>query len=240
VSWLKGGLLSPANGGGARFRQGIIPGLLGLAFLFLYVIDTSFDSPRTDVPAALLPFVALCAICIVLVTPDWLHSSRSSVNRSVAFYRAQFPKLYIQERYNLSAGDAREKWLDVLRLWKDESHANHFYYTALLRARYNCRMVFYGQRVLAWLSGLYLLALLALVVVNWGGVEPPGFYSFDNTGLSAARIVFPLLLLGGYLYLRAANMPDADRPTGVWLQWKAINDTLKAWWDENEGSADSG
>jgi hypothetical protein len=217
-----------------------MPGLLGLVFLFLYVIDTNFDSPRTDVPAALLPFVALCAICIVLVTPDWLHASRSTVNRSVVFYRAQFPNAYIAERYNLSAGDARAKWLGVLRLWRDESHANHFYYAALLRARYNARMVFYAQRVLAWLAGLSLLGLLALVVANWGGAEPPAFYSFDNAGLSTARIAFPLLLLGAYLYLRASNVPDPDRPTGVWMGWKVVNDTLKAWWDENEGSASSG
>jgi hypothetical protein len=240
VSWLEGGFLSPANEGGARLRQGLIPGVLGLAFLFLYVIDTSLDNPRTDVPAALLPFLVLSAAAILLVTPDWIHSSRSADDRHVAFYRAQFLRSYIQQRYGLSAEDARQRWLGVLRRWRDAGNANHFYYTALLRARYECRMVFYLQRVLVWLAALSLLALVVLAAVSWGGLDTPPFYSFDNQGLAAARIAFPLLLLGGTLYLRAANVPDPDRPTGVWLRWKEINDELKVWWDGNVGAAASG
>jgi len=240
VSWLEGGFLSPANEGGARLRQGLYAGVLGLALLFLYVIDTGFDSPRTDVPAALLPFLVLSAASILLVTPDWVHSSRSTDDRYVAFYRAQLLGGYIQRRYGLSAQDARQRWRDVLRGWRDGRHANHAYYTALLRARYECRMVFYLQRVLLWLAALSLLALIVLAAVSWAGLDPPQFYSFDDPGLTAARIAFPLLLLGGTLYLRAANVPDPEKPTGVWLRWKEINDELKSWWDANVGAAASG
>jgi hypothetical protein len=240
LSWLEGGFLSPANEGGARLRQGLYAGVLGLALLFLYVIDTSFDKPRTDVPAALLPFLVLSAAAILLVTPDWIHSSRSEDDRCVAFYQAQLLRGYIQRRYGLPARDARQRWLSVLRRWRDERHANHRYYTALLRARYECRMVFYLQRVLVWLAALSLLALVVLAAVSWAGLDTPPFYSFDNPGLTAVRIAFPLLLLGGALYLRAANVPDPDRPTGVWLRWKEINDEIKAWWDRNVGAAASG
>ena len=236
MSWLKGGLLSPVNEGGARFRQGIIPGLMGLAFLFLYVIDTTLENPRTDIPLALLSFLALSAICIVLVTPDWLHSSRAT-GWHAAFYRAQFVKTYVQERYGLSAADARERWLGVLRQWRDAEHANHSYYEALLRTRYECRMVFYVQRILVWLAAVSLLALAVLAVASWADLDPPSFFSFDNPVLSAVRIAFPLVLLGSWLYLRAANVPDPDQPTGVWLKWKETNDGLKDWWDENEGAS---
>ena len=237
VSWLKGGLLSPVNEGGARFRQGMIPGLLGLAFLFLYVIDPGFDDPQTDLPVAILAFLALSAASILLVTPDWLHSSRSAASRHVAFYRSQLVQAHIQERCGVSAQDARQRWLGELRQWKDESHPNHSWFVALLLARYECRMVFYLQRLLLPLAALCFLALAVLAAMDWGSAGLSPFYSFDNTGLTAARMVFPLLLLGGYLYLRAGNVPDPDDPTGVWLRWREINDEIKAWWDERGGAA---
>jgi len=240
VSWLKGGFLSPANEGGARLRQGLFAGVPGLAFLFLYVIDTSFDNPRTDVPAALLPFLVVVAVAILLVTPDWIHASRSPNDRHIAFYRAQLVAGYIERRYGLSAGDARQRWLGVLRSWRDARHPNHPYYPSLLRAKYECRMVFYLQRVLAWLAALSLLALVVLAAMSWAGLDVSPFYSFDSPGLTAARVAFPLVLLGGALYLRAANVADTERPSGVWLRWKEINDELKAWWDRNEGAAPSG
>lgn len=238
MSWLSGGSLSPVNEGGVRLRKGLSLGLLGLAFLLLYVIDLTFDNLQTDVPKALLPFLVLVVIDLLLLAEDPLQYSRSKSNRHIAFFQAQFPRIYIQRQYNLPAREARQRWLSVLRQWKDENHPNHVYFVTLLRARHGCRTVFYLQRVLIWLTLLSFVALAILAGLSWwGGLDLPSFYSLQNDSLTAARIVFPFLLFGLYLYLRVGNRPDQENPTGVWLKWRWINDLLKAWWDQNEGAS---
>jgi hypothetical protein len=236
VNWLAGGLLTPHYEGGLRLRKGLFLGFLGLAFLLLYVVDLTFDDWVADIPRVFLPLLALSAIDILLLSEDSLQHSRSASNRHISFFKAQFPRIYIQKQYNLPAPEARQRWLAVLRQWKDENHPNHFYFVALLRRRLECRTVFYLQRVLIWLSLLSFVALVILAVLSWwGALDLPRFYSLDNAGLTVARIVFPIALLGLYVYLRMDNRPDQDNPTGVWLKWEEINDQLKAWWDQNEG-----
>jgi phage terminase large subunit-like protein len=237
VNWLAGGLLTPRKEGGLRLRKGLYVGLLGLAFLLLYVIDPAVDDWVADIPRMLLPLLALSAVCLLFLSEDPLQYSRSGSNRHIAFFQAQFPRVYIQQQYNLTAPEARQRWLTVLRQWRDENHPKHFYFTALLRRRLECRLVFYLQRVLVWLSFLSFMALVALAVLSsWQAIDLPGFYSLDNTGLTAARVAFPFVLLGLYVYLRVANRPDRVNPTGAWLRWKEINDQLKDWWDQNEGA----
>ncbi|UCC60808.1 MAG: hypothetical protein JSV02_03020 [Dehalococcoidia bacterium] len=237
MSWLDGGMLSPINEGGVRFRKGLFLGVLGLVFLLIYVIDLAFNDLQIDVAKAVLPFLVLSAVDILLITEDPLQHSRSDDNRYILFFQAQFPRIYIQKRYGLPAPEARRRWLSVLRQWKDEDHPNHHYFVTLLRARYECRTVFYLQRTLIWLSLLSFVALVVLAILSWGGVDLPLYYSFENGGLLVIRIIFPFILLGAYIYLRVSHLPDWESPSGVWLKWKVINDLLKAWWDENEGTA---
>lgn len=236
MNWLAGGLLTPRSEGGLRLRKGLFLGFLGLAFLLLYVVALTFDDWVADIPRVLLPLLALSAIDILLLSEDSLQYSRSASNRHIMFFQSQFLRIYIQKQYNLPAPEARQRWLAVLRQWKDEKHPNHFYFVILLRRRLGCRTVFYLQRVLIWLSLLSFVALVILAVLSWwGALDLPRFYSLDNAGLTVARIVFPLALLSLYVYLRMDNRPDQDNPTGVWLRWEEINDQLKAWWDQNEG-----
>jgi hypothetical protein len=237
MSWLDGGTLSPVNEGGVRLRKGLFLGVPGLVFLLLYVIDPAFNDLQTGVAVALMSFLVLSVADILLITEDPLGHSRSVNNRSTAFFQAQFPRIYIQERYGLPAPEARRRWLSVLRQWKDEDHPNHHYFVTLLKARYECRTVFYLQRTLIWLSLLSFVALTVLAVLSWGDIDLPLYYSFESSGLLAVRVIFPFVLLGSYTYLRISHVPDWDSPSGVWLKWKVINDLLKAWWDENEGIA---
>lgn len=237
MSWLGGGALSPVNEGGVRLRKGLFLGVLGLVFLLLYVIDLAFNDLQTDVAKALLPFLILSAVDIMLITEDPLQHSRANDNRYIVFFQAQLPRIYIQKRYNLPASEARQRWLRVLRQWKDDDHPNHHYFVTLLRTRYECRTVFYLQRTLIWLSLLSLVALMALAILSWGGVDLPLYYSFENDGLLAIRVIFPFILLGAYTHLRMSHRPDWESPSGVWLKWQVINDLLKAWWDQNEGVA---
>ncbi len=238
MSWLRGGVLSPLNEGGVRLRNGLFLGLLGLAFLLLYVIELDFTDPSVDVPKALLPFLVLVVADILLLTEDPLQYSRSVTSRHIAFFRAQFPRVYIQRRYGLPAHEARQRWLGALRPWKDEDHPNHRYFVELLRTRYECRTVFHLQRVLKWISLLSFAALPILGFLTlWGGIDLPRFYSLESAGLTVARTAFPVFLLLLYVYLRVDNRPEEDNPTGVWLKWKAINDHLKDWWDQNKGAA---
>ena len=237
MSWLGGRTLSPVNEGGVRLRKGLFLGVLGLVFLLLYVIDPAFNDLQTDVPKALLSFLVLVAVDILLLTEDPLQHSRSDNNRHIRFFQAQFPRTYIQQRYDLPAPEARRRWLSVLRQWKSEAHPNHHYFVTSLRARYACRTVFYLQRTLIWLSLLSFIALIALAVLSWGGVDLPRYYSLESGGLLAARVIYPFILLGAYVYLRMSHRPDRESPSGVWLKWRVINDLLKAWWDENEGAA---
>jgi len=230
-------LFSPETETRFRLRKGLLLGLLGLAFLSLYVIDYSFDNWQTDIPRLLLPLVALTMVDLLLLAGEPLQNPRTGSNRHASFFQSQFPRIYIQERYNLPATEARQRWLTVLRQWKDENHPNHSYYATSLRRRYECRAVYHLQ----WLSiRIFLLSVLALAVLaclTWcGDLDLPRSYSLLNPGLTVARIAFPLLLLGLYLCVRVNNRPDQDNPTGVWLRWKNINDVLKAWWDQNEGT----
>ncbi len=231
-------LISPETETGFRIRKGLLAGLLGVVFLLLYVIDYTFDDWQTDIPSLLLPFAALAVVDLLLLARDPLQYSRSSSNRHASFFQAQFPGIYIQQRYNVPAYQARRRWLRVFRRWRDESHPNHFYYTTSLRRRYECRAVYHLQ----WLSiRIFLLSVLALAVLaglTWYvDLDLPRSYSLLNPGLTVARIAFPLLLLGLYLYVRVNNRPDWDSPTGVWLRWKEINDRIKACWDQNEGAS---
>ncbi len=237
MNWLAGGLLTPRKEGGLRLRKGLYVGLLGLAFLLLYVVDLAVDDWVADIPRMLLPLLALSAVSLLLLSEDPLQYSRSAGSRHISFFQSQFPRVYIQQQYNLTAPEARQRWLTVLRQWRDENHPNHFYFTALLRRRLECRLVFYLQRVLVWLSFLSFVALVVLAVLSEvEALDLPRFYSLDNTALTMARIILPFVLLGLYVYLRVANRPDRDNPTGVWLRWKEINDQLKDWWDRNEGT----
>jgi hypothetical protein len=216
-------------------RKGLFLGILGLVFLLLYVVNLNFDDLQTDIPVALLSLLALAAVDILLLTEDPLQYSRATDNRHISFYQEQFPRKYIQQRHGLTAPEARQRWLSVLRQWRDKSHPCHLYYMSLLRTRYECRMVFNLQRVLIWLSSLSFIGLLVLAGLSWwDGMDLPVYYSFENPALIAARIVFPFLLFGLYMYLRAVNIPDTDNPTGAWRRWKEINDELKTWWDQNE------
>ncbi len=237
MSWLSEILISPRTETGFRLRKGLLLGLLGVAFLLLYVIDYSFDNLQTDIPRLLLPLVALVMVDLLFLAEEPLQHPGSGSSRHASFFQSQFPRIYIQQRYNLPATEARQRWLSVFRQWKDEDHPNHFYYATSLRRRHECRAVYYLQ----WLSiRIFLLSVLALAVLAcltwWGELGLPPSYSLQNPGLTAARIAFPLFLLGLYLYVRVSNMPDRDNPTGAWLRWKEINDVLKAWWDRNEGA----
>lgn len=234
-------LFSAQTETGFRLRKGLLLGLLGIAFLLLYVIDYTFDNWQTDIPRLLLPLVALAVVDLLLLAEEPLQHPGSSSSRHASFFQSQFPRIYIQEEHRLPATEARQRWLSVLHQWKDENHPNHFYYATSLRRRHECRAVYYLQ----WLSiRVFLLSVLALAVLaclTWcGDLNLPRFYSLLNPGLTAARIAFPLLLLGLYLYMRVNNRPDQDNPTGVWLRWKEINDVLKAWWDQNEGASIKG
>ena len=231
-------LFSPETETGFRLRKGLSLGLLGLAFLFLYVIDYSFDNWQTDIPKLLLPIVALAMVDLLFLAEEPLQYPRPISNRHASFFQSQFPRIYIQERYNLPAPEARQRWLNVFRHWKDENHPNHSYYATSLRRRYECRSIYYLQWLSIRILLLSILALAVLACLTWcADLDLPRYYSLQNAGLTGVRIAFPLILLGLYIYVRVNNRPDQDNPTGVWLRWKEINDKLKAWWDQNEGAS---
>jgi hypothetical protein len=112
---------------------------------------------------------------------------------------------------------------------------NHTYYTTALARGYECRAVYYIQWLSFWCFIVSMLALAVLACLSWlGHLDLSSFYSFRNASLIVPRILFPVFLLGLWLYLGMTNKPEHDNPTGVWRKWKEINDILKAWWDENQ------
>jgi len=230
----------PSSERGLRIRKALIVAAFGAAFLGLYVVEPTFENWRTDIPRVLLPLMVLVAVAVLAVLVDPISRPGSKPTPHASFFQAQSPKLHIRRKHNLPTEEARRAWLSVFRQWNSESHPNHSYYAACLRRRYECQAIYY----LEWVSlRAFVLCVAALVVLAFlslfAGAALPGFYTFENTALAAARIAFPVLPLGIYLCLRATNRPDPDDPTGVWRSWREVNDSLKAWWDENEGQRES-
>jgi len=235
VSWLSRLVISPKTEFGVRLRKGLFLGLLGVAFILLYIVDFAFADVATDVPRFMLPLVGVGAVGIIYLARDSLRYPGAAADRHVSFFQSQYPKVYLEQHYRLPPSEARERWLSVLRQWRDRSHPSHDLYARSLRTSYECRLVYYLQWLLPRAFWLCVLALAVLAVLTLGvdaGLSPS--FTLHNTALTGVRIAFPVLLLVFYMHLRLSNRPDPDGPTGAWLRWKEINDDLKSWWDRNQ------
>lgn len=229
-------IVCPSSERGLRIRKALVVAFFTAALLGLYVVEPTLQDWQTGILKVLLPLLALFAVAVLSVLVDPIAYPRSKSGQHASFFQSQLPKLHIQREHSLPAEQARQAWLSVFRQWNSESHPNHPYYATCLRRRYACQAIYHMQWVSLLAFLLYVVALIVLAVLStFAGSALPSFYTFDNHALAAARIAFPVLPLGIYFYLRATNRPDPDNPTGVWLRWKEINDSLKAWWDQNEG-----
>src|SRR6266849_5492528 len=189
-----------------------------------------------------LPIITLVVFPLVkyaYVKQDWLQRGRPHL-KSVLFFQAQFPSLYIRDRctrcvetvqtcrnfIGRQSRDHNSYWLDHIFpiIKKDQKEQA----TRTFERGYTCKLVF----------GLQVVLLTFLVISAATMAWKPTLDLIMRRPVSvlyaAKHIIFILLcaLAGGLL--RALNSPDINSPTGCWHAWREINDAHKLWMRNNE------
>lgn len=193
------------------------------------------------------PLISLVAFPLVFygyVKADPLQRSHFSW-RSVSFFQAEFPSLYIRERCqrcNMKARcrnfisptstDHTTYWLrDLWRPHFGNQHPDEFRNT--FRRGYTCKLIF-GTELLA----LTFLALGAITVTSAEITQLIWAYTSNHVFHSPVQVEQMVFLVGCFLIwlaLSRLNIPDVVNPTGCWQAWREINRGHVLWLKENDG-----
>jgi hypothetical protein len=189
-----------------------------------------------------LPIIAIVVYPLVkygYVKQDWLQRGRPTL-KSVRFFQAQFPSLYIRDRCarcvetaqtcgNFIGPESRAHnsyWLDeifpIIKKGQKEQASRTF------ERGYTCKLIFGLQVVLV------IFIAISIATIAW----KPAFELTMRRPVSVLfapkHVIFIILCILVAGLLRALNSPDTNSPTGCWHAWREINDAHKLWMRNNE------
>jgi hypothetical protein len=189
-----------------------------------------------------LPIISLVVFPLVkygYVKQDWLQRGRPNL-RSVRFFQAQFPSLYIKARcarcvetaqtcknfISPQSRDHNSYWLDsifpVIKAKQKEQASRTF------ERGYICKLVFGLQVVLVTFIVISLLTVASRPVLDLIRRRPV------SISVTPSQLIFILLCVLVAGLLRLLNSPNLNSPTGCWHAWREINDAHKLWMRNNE------
>ncbi|MGA3178368.1 MAG: hypothetical protein ABSE19_13610 [Candidatus Acidiferrum sp.] len=217
--------------------------IVGYFYVWVYQDYLGLRVPLVDVSTLLrLPIIAIVVIPLVFyayVNPDWLQTGRPKL-KSVRFFQAQFPSLYVRDRCGRCAetektcknfigpasADYTSYWLDgIFPMIKKGNKAQA---DRTFERGYSCKLIFGLEVVLLFFVVLSLLTIGSKPLVNFV-IRRPAPFSLDPK-----QVIFVVVCLFIPFLMRALNSPDMDSPTGYWHAWREINNAHKLWMKNNE------
>lgn len=217
----------------ARTKEGITNITVWMAmlvyFLFInfFVIPVHVSGEKPNYIFYLFVLFVPAAARLIFFSGDSISYSQSS---EAKFFQAQFPDKAVADKFGIDRTLARHLWFRALdkRLKEGEVERTYSY-------GYTCRLVYYLRR----LMGCFSLVSLAIIFFSATRIYLAegrcwhGWPDLLNSVLAIpnfrGRAFYLLHLFLIFAYLTWANRPRLDKPTGVWRQWKDINDRQKAW-----------
>jgi len=174
----------------------------------------------------------------LLFVRDALQYDVSDKNPYASFFQKQFPSKYISQKFNIDETQSSMYWFSIFNKWKASDHPHNAWRQTSFDKGYTCRVIYYIQLwsfrffVLAVTHLIILIALRLFVISS----TPIAVSSLFEIELIQWKIGYPLAMLLTHFLLKANNRIKGEVPTGVWYQWKEINDIMKRWLDENVNS----
>ncbi len=202
-------------------------------------IQVAFIDISTLLRLPIITVIVFPLVKYAYVKQDWLQRGRPNL-KSVRFFQAQFPSLYIRDRCarcvetaqtcrNFIGPESRDHnsyWLDeifpIIKRDQPEQASRTF------EKGYTCKLIFGLQVVLLVFIGISILTIVWEPAVDLIMRRPA------SVSLAPKQIIFILLCVLVAGILRALNSPDTNSPTGCWHAWREINDAHKLWMRNNE------
>ena len=202
-------------------------------------IQVAFISVSNLLRVPIIAIVVYPLVRYAYVQQDWLQFGRPKL-KSVRFFQAQFPSLYIRDRCgkcaetaqtcrNFIAADSTDHnsyWLDhIFPLIKKDQPEQA---SRTFQRGYICKLVFGLEFVLLVFMIISVVTLASKPVLDLIARRP---VSVPITPKQAVFVLACAFIAG---LIRALHSPDAKSPTGCWKAWQEINDAHKLWMRNNE------
>jgi hypothetical protein len=218
--------------------------VLGYFYVWAFQEYLKINVKFIDVSTLLrLPIISIIVIPLMLylyVKPDWLQRGRPKF-KSVRFFQAQFPSLYIKQRCgrcnetaqtcrNFIGPESRDHnsyWLS--QIWRPiikRKYKEQFERT--FEKGYTCKLVFGLQVAFVFFAAVSILTIICKPVLDLLMRRP-----FVVFYLPKHLIFVGVCVLVAFI-ISALNRPDMSSPTGCWHAWREVNDTHRLWLRNNE------
>lgn len=220
----------------ARTKEGITNITVWMAmlvyFLFInfFIVPVNVSGEKPGYIFYLFVLFVPAAVRLIFFSGDSIsHASNSEAE----FFQAQFPDRYIEDKFKVNKALAQHLWFRALDKRLDEGEVQRTY-----EYGYTCRLVYYLRRLMrgfALVSCAVLIFSAARIYLSQGhGWRGFGALvsSFSAIPGFRGKSFYVLHLLLIFAYLTWANRPSESNPTGVWRQWRSINNRSRAWVDQ--------
>jgi hypothetical protein len=218
--------------------------VLGYFYVWTFQEYLKINVKFIDVSTLLrLPIISIIVIPLTLylyVKPDWLQRGRPHF-KSVRFFQAQFPSLYIKQRCgkcsetaqtcrNFIGPESREHnsyWLD--HIWRPiikKKYKEQFDRT--FEKGYTCKLLFGLQIALVFFAIVAVVTMISKPILDLLMRRPIVYFYMPKHLIFVGVCVFVAILIS------LLNRPDMTAPTGCWHAWREINDAHKLWLRNNE------
>lgn len=200
--------------------------LVYFLFVNFFVVPVNVPNQPSDYMLYLFVLFVPAATKLVFFSGDPISHKGDA---EAAFFQAQFPDLYIAEKFKIDKPLAQHLWFQALDRRQTAGEIKRTY-----QYGYTCRLVYYIRRLTFAFATASVVCLLTETAYfywhtyhHWVGWAPIAT-SFGRLYDLKGKLFYLLHVAGISVYLRVANR-TGSKPTGVWARWKHINDRNKAW-----------
>lgn len=166
----------------------------------------------------------------VIYTRAFLFAHDSLANgqdRYAEFFRSSLPSRFLKNRLSCDQGKADELWFKILNAWRNRSHPRNAQWYATFRRTYSCRFIYHLQR---WLFRAAILFSLTLAADEWYRWLIKGeTLLLDDMWFVRLVIIMATTFLATLIWRKNKIRPQ---PTGCWAQLIEIENSHKAWLEQ--------
>jgi len=198
-----------------------------LAFLPLKVFGYTGEISISDLVGILLRMTSSVLLSLLLRNPlfatDPLATGQSKASR---YLKSLYPSKVVKEKYDVTYGEAEDLWFSFFNTWPRRSDY-HLEWRTVLERTYNCRFIYYVQRLLFYasiVSGVLLISILlySKIVENESALSNRLIIGINPYNLGYF-IITSVLCFALKVTNRVPGTAE-EQPSGCWLKYKEISE----------------
>lgn len=191
-------------------------------FPYLNTINSNLGIKEDFILYGIIGWFSLM-IYTIIVNTDVLSNPESKSKYAKAFQKT-WPSNYIKEKFNIDNDTANYIWFEKCFIEEKVQNNRNSQYSRTLERGYQCRLIFYTQKVL---KIFWILSLVQFTIELF-------FIKFPMIENNFWKCIFIIIMFSSYLVLYLCNRVKKDGSlSGVWKRYEEINKIHIKWIDEN-------